>query len=66
MKKINVQICYVYNNKTYILNPNRKEKQIGDIMYDGRVGEFVLLETEEDLNKYSFLAPECYGLLDKI
>lgn len=65
MKVIKPKITYIFEDKFYLLSEN-KEVEIGTILYDGRREEFVKIETEEDVMKYYYVAPECYAVLKEM
>lgn len=65
MKVIKPKITYIFDYKFYLLSED-KEVEIGTILYDGRREEFIKIETEEDVMKYHYVAPECYAILKEM
>ena len=66
MKILEAKAVYELNGAFYILDKDAKGFGIGTVLFDYRIGEYVLLETGEDCRKYSYVAPELIAFMKKI
>lgn len=67
MKDLKVtNVLYEIEGKYYRLNRDRKELRIGTMIYDSVRETFFELETVDDLEKYAYMAPELYGVLEEV
>lgn len=59
------KIKYIYPmfGKWYQMDTKDKELTIGSVFFDGRTREYIQIETEADLMRYSCLAPESYIIM---
>lgn len=59
------KIKYIYPmfGKWYQMDTEDKNLMIGSVFFDGRTREYVMLETETDVQRYSYLAPESYIIM---
>ena len=59
------KIKYIYPrfDKWYQMDTEDKNLMIGSVFFDGRTREYVMLETETDVQRYSYLAPESYIIM---
>ena len=57
-----LKIKYIYPmfGKWYQMDTEDKDLTVGSVFFDGRTREYVQIETEADLMRYSYLAPETY------
>lgn len=67
MKDLKVtNVLYDIKGRHYRLNREKKELRVGTMIYDSVRETFFELESVEDLEKYAYMAPELYGVLEEV
>lgn len=56
---------FLFYGDNYELSKDTNVK-VRDIVYDNRMGDYYYIENEEDVLKYSFVAPELIEILRKV
>ena len=66
MRVLKAKQVFEIEGYIYRVDRNNKKLSVGTILYDSRKDDFILLNKEQDVFDYNFVAPELYAVLELI
>lgn len=65
MREPKVEVKILIEGVEYKPNEELHAFRVGTVLYDFRKNEYVILEDEEDVQSYGYVAPECIVIMVK-